>query len=50
MSSTIYLTNMHAADNTQTGLPIYAAGAYSIAFWVKGNAQTAIGHCIQQTV
>lgn len=41
MNTTSYLTNMHAADRSQTGLPIYNAGAYSIAFWVKAAPQTA---------
>ena len=37
--SSSYLTNLHAPDNTATGLPIYRAGSYTIAMWVKGPAQ-----------
>ena len=36
-----YLANSHTADNAVTGLPIYRAGSYTIAMWVRGSAQTA---------
>ncbi|MEY2408773.1 MAG: hypothetical protein QOF48_1443 [Verrucomicrobiota bacterium] len=36
-----YLSNIHTTDNTDSGLPIYKAGTYTIAMWVKGAAQTA---------
>jgi hypothetical protein len=36
-----YLINSHTADNIPTGLPVYGAGTYTIAMWVKGTAQTA---------
>jgi hypothetical protein len=36
-----YLTNLHEPDNGATGLPIYRAGAYTVAMWVKGTNQTA---------
>jgi hypothetical protein len=36
-----YLANLHTPDNAITGLPIYRAGSYTIAMWVKGAAQTA---------
>jgi hypothetical protein len=39
--SSTYLTNLHTADNAVTGLPIYRAGSYTVAMWVKGAAQTA---------
>src|SRR5436190_13173229 len=39
--SNTYLTNLHAFDNSSSGLPIYRAGAYTVAVWVKGAAQTA---------
>ena len=35
-----YLTNLHTSDNADTGLPIYGAGSYTVAMWVKGPAQT----------
>lgn len=38
--SSTYLTNLHTTDNAVTGLPIYRAGSYTIAMWVKGAAQT----------
>lgn len=41
VNPTTYLTNLHSTDNTETGLPIYNAGRYTIAMWVKGAAQTA---------
>src|SRR5438309_477348 len=37
--SSTWLTNFHTADNNDTGLPIYGAASYSVAFWVKGAAQ-----------
>lgn len=37
--SSMYLTNLHATDRTDTGLPIYNAGMYTVAMWVKGPAQ-----------
>src|SRR5437867_4158199 len=39
--SSTYLTNLHATDNSASGLPIYRAGTYTITMWVKGPAQTA---------
>lgn len=39
--SSSYLTNLHSSDNAVTGLPVYRAGSYTIAMWVKGAAQTA---------
>ena len=39
--SSSYLINLHSPDNAATGLPIYRAGRYTIAMWVKGPAQTA---------
>jgi hypothetical protein len=33
--SSSYATNLHTPDPTATGLPIYKAGAYTIAMWVK---------------
>src|SRR6185369_7763643 len=39
--SSTWLTNFHTADNNDVGLPIYGAASYTIAFWVKGAAQTA---------
>lgn len=36
-----YLTNLHEPDNGPTGLPIYRAGSYTVAMWVKGTNQTA---------
>lgn len=36
--STTYLSNRHSPDNFITGLPIYRAGSYTIAMWVKGAA------------
>lgn len=35
-----YLANSHTEDNTPTGLPVYRAGSYTIAMWVRGDAQT----------
>lgn len=39
--SSQYLSITHSTNNTDTGLPIYRSGTYSIAMWVKGAAQTA---------
>lgn len=39
--STTYLSSTHTFDNSATGLPIYRAGSYTIAMWVKGIPQTA---------
>src|SRR3954447_16751710 len=36
-----YLSISHAAANADTGLPIYAAGRYTICMWVMGINQTA---------
>jgi hypothetical protein len=37
-----YLSNLHPSDNYPVGgLPIYSAGSYTIAMWVKGPPQTA---------
>src|SRR5690242_19541978 len=33
-----YLSVSHSPDNSVTGLPIYRAGSYTIAMWVKGAA------------
>src|SRR6266576_3011420 len=38
--SSTYLTNIHTSDNTDTGLPIYGAGSYTVAMRDKGPAQT----------
>src|SRR3954471_15531159 len=38
--STDYLTINTRTINTDTGLPIYQAGSYTICMWVKGAAQT----------
>ena len=38
--SSTYLTNLHTSDDTDTGLPIYGAGSYTVAVWVKGPGQT----------
>ncbi len=38
--SSTYLANSHTADNAITGLPIYRAGSYTIAMWVRGSAQS----------
>jgi hypothetical protein len=35
-----YLTISHSTNNTDTGLPIYRSGTYSVALWVKGAAQS----------
>ncbi|MBI5384839.1 MAG: immunoglobulin domain-containing protein [Verrucomicrobia bacterium] len=40
--SSTYLTNLHTPEDFPIkGLPIYRAGTYTIAMWVKGAAQTA---------
>jgi hypothetical protein len=39
-ASATYLTNLHTFDNSDTGLPIYAAGSYTIAMWVNAPGQT----------
>jgi len=40
--SSTYLIKTHGAeDYLPTGLPIYRAGSYTIAFWVNGAPQTA---------
>jgi hypothetical protein len=36
-----WMTNFHASDRSQGGLPVFNAGSYTIAMWVKGAAQTA---------
>jgi hypothetical protein len=36
-----YLDITHSTNNTDTGLPIYRGGTYTVAMWVKGAAQTA---------
>src|SRR5690349_16390191 len=38
-----YLFTTHGTTNTDTGLPVYFPGAYTICMWVKGAAQTAKG-------
>jgi hypothetical protein len=35
-----YFTNYHGTEPTATGLPIYRAGGYTVAMWVKGAPQT----------
>src|SRR6266498_898084 len=37
-TSPTYLTNYHSTDRTASGLPVYTAGRYTIAMWVKGAA------------
>jgi hypothetical protein len=39
--SSTYLITLHTPDNSTTGLPVYRAGSYTVAMWVKGAAQTA---------
>lgn len=36
-----YLRLDHTPDNSATGMPIYRAGTFTIAMWVKGAPQTA---------
>src|SRR5689334_19453445 len=31
-----YLVNLHTADRSGSGLPIYPSGSYTIMMWVKG--------------
>jgi hypothetical protein len=39
--SSSYMLNLHSADPSLSGLPIYNHGSYTICMWVKGPAQTA---------
>ena len=41
LGGTVYMSLQHGTDPVETGLPIYGHGSYTIAFWVKGPAQTA---------
>ena len=34
--SSTYMSLLHGSDNQPTGFPVYQAGSYSIAMWVKG--------------
>src|SRR5262249_49711404 len=36
-----YLSITHGNSNLDTGLPVFAAGSYTVAMWVKGAGQTA---------
>ena len=37
--SSQYLINYHSTNNANSGLPIWRAGTYTVAMWVKGAAQ-----------
>lgn len=39
-ATSTWLTNIHTYESSDTGLPIYGAGSYTIAMWVKGAGQT----------